>query len=382
MDGLLPSLAALHVVAAEQHIGRAAGRLGVRQPSLSAMLDRLEARVGQPLVERRRGAVRLTPLGQDVHPKLTSLLTGYAALFGSGVRIRRGEPDDRHLAAVVAVADLASVAAAAARLGVSPSATSERVAVVERQLGRALFERRHGMRPLPRREDELRAVRALHAGYADAVTHLVDRRHLLAIGFLTASDPPVAEQVVETYRSTAARVRLVRVFSDERLRLLRDGLVDAAFVRVPPELYPDLTGVQVDVDELVAALPEDADLDDGPVALADVNARGLHWYAEGQNDWFEERLADAVARAGAELYIVGRSVGPFPNLTEVARGNGATLISRSLSKRLTLDGVGYRELAESLPLVVLSLVHRRGDDARPEVATLLRIAREHARPRR
>lgn len=378
MDGLLPGLAALHVVAQERHVGRAARRLGTSQPSLSQLLSRLEQRVGRRLVERQRGTVELTHLGRDVDPQLAVLLSTHERLFSTGGRIRRGHPDDRHLRAVVAVDEHASVTRAAVALGLSSSATSERVAAVERQLARPLFERRHGMRPRRDAEDLVRRIRAMVSRYDDVVATLVGRGPRLSIGFLTATDPPIAQRVVDAYRAGGAEVRLVRVFSDERTRLLRAGEVDAAFVRVPPDVHADLTGTQLDVDELVAALPATAPVGERRVGLAEVNALGLHWYVDGQNDWFEDRLAHEVARAGARLRIVGRSSGPFPNLTEVARGNGATLVSRSLSSRLRLDGVRYHELRESLPFVVLSLVHRRGDEARPELAALLDAARRTA----
>jgi DNA-binding transcriptional LysR family regulator len=58
-------LRAFLIVAEELHFGRAAIRLGMAQPNLSAIINRLEARIGTPLL-RRRPSVALTAAGEIV----------------------------------------------------------------------------------------------------------------------------------------------------------------------------------------------------------------------------------------------------------------------------------------------------------------------------
>jgi DNA-binding transcriptional LysR family regulator len=57
-------LAYFVAVGEEQHIGRAAERLGMAQPPLSRAIKKLERRVGVPLLERAGRGVRLTPAGE------------------------------------------------------------------------------------------------------------------------------------------------------------------------------------------------------------------------------------------------------------------------------------------------------------------------------
>lgn len=59
--GLLRSF---YYIASEQGVTRAARAQGVTQPSVSAALQRLESRMGQPLVQRGQRQFELTPAGQ------------------------------------------------------------------------------------------------------------------------------------------------------------------------------------------------------------------------------------------------------------------------------------------------------------------------------
>ncbi len=64
----------LVALARSGHFGRAAEQVHVTQPALSSQIAQLEAHLGGPLFERRRGEARLTPLGKAVLPLAQSLL--------------------------------------------------------------------------------------------------------------------------------------------------------------------------------------------------------------------------------------------------------------------------------------------------------------------
>ncbi|QUR68160.1 LysR family transcriptional regulator [Mycobacterium spongiae] len=65
-------------VAEEANFTRAAHRVHVAQPAVSAQIRRLESELGQPLLDRSRRKVRLTTAGRAVLPHATAALTAVA----------------------------------------------------------------------------------------------------------------------------------------------------------------------------------------------------------------------------------------------------------------------------------------------------------------
>lgn len=68
-------------IAAEGHFGRAAQRLGMRQPPLSQGLRRLEAKLGARLFDRDSQGVRLTPAGRALLPAAQRVLDEVQQLY-------------------------------------------------------------------------------------------------------------------------------------------------------------------------------------------------------------------------------------------------------------------------------------------------------------
>src|SRR6201999_4453052 len=65
-------------VAEEANFTRAAQRIHVAQPAVSAQIRRLERELGQPLLDRSRRAVRLTAAGEAALPFARAALAAVA----------------------------------------------------------------------------------------------------------------------------------------------------------------------------------------------------------------------------------------------------------------------------------------------------------------
>ena len=67
-------LRALATLAEELNFTRAARRLGVAQPALSARISRMERRLGRKLVERSTRSVQLTDAGLELLQRAAPML--------------------------------------------------------------------------------------------------------------------------------------------------------------------------------------------------------------------------------------------------------------------------------------------------------------------
>lgn len=74
------------------HFRRAAERVGITQPSLSAQIALLEQQLGIRLVERGTTSAMLTPLGRDIVERARAILADVQALEDSA----RADPDGLH----------------------------------------------------------------------------------------------------------------------------------------------------------------------------------------------------------------------------------------------------------------------------------------------
>lgn len=101
MESIDPAAARLFLVLAEElHFGRAADRLGLRQPQVSKLLRALEAQLGAPLLLRSSRRVQLSPAGQALREPLRDWLAQGAALLPLARAAARGQQGRLRLAFV------------------------------------------------------------------------------------------------------------------------------------------------------------------------------------------------------------------------------------------------------------------------------------------
>lgn len=86
----LRQLQCLLALAETAHFRRAAERIGMSQPSLSAQIAQLEQRLGIRLVERGTTTAMLTPLGRDIVDRARAILVDVQALQDSALADPQG----------------------------------------------------------------------------------------------------------------------------------------------------------------------------------------------------------------------------------------------------------------------------------------------------
>lgn len=256
----------------------------------------------------------------------------------------------RHLAALRAVADEGSFGAAALKLGYAQSAISQQVAALERLVGRRLFDRPGGPRP----------VKLTRAGerlleHADSILMRLSAARI-DLDSLDAEDVSSPLRVGGYATVTAAILPLVlrelgaepgdqlftlRESDDdaELLELVRQGELDLAFTDSPTIEAP-LESERLLEDPYVLVLPDDhqhARLD-RPLTLDEVAALPLVGFRSGSG---QARLEETFRVHGLELRFVHRVRDAATLHAFVSGGLGAGLVPRLASD---VDGKSLVEL--------------------------------------
>ena len=261
----------------------------------------------------------------------------------------------RHLAALEAIVETGSFAAAARRLGYTQSAISQQIAVLERAAELQLLERPGGRRPVTATEagerllrHGARAIAAMRAAEADLHALAEGEAGTLRVATFQSVGVRVIPPVMRLYvaRWPAIEVRLVEADYGQLSGLLVRGEVDLAFVA--DALEPAIERVDVLTDPYVLIAPAGSDLAQaaGTVSLRDLARLPLIAYRATQGGeahllgkGFEPTIVFRSDDSGIVQGLVGAGVGYalVPRLT----------VDRSDPDIVTLDvrGIPPREIA-------------------------------------
>lgn len=255
----------------------------------------------------------------------------------------------RQLSYFVCVANTLHFHQAAQRLRVVPSAVSQQVAKLERELRVQLFDRSGrtvtltpaGRHFLPFAHQVLTSAQAA----TDAVAHwrAADERTVRLgtsgslgsrmTGILATAarlDPPLA-------------IQLQRGDIDTRLALVRNHTLDAAIVHGSSWASAELELTEVWLDEVLVALPSTHPLAGGrDIDLADLAGLPLWVVARDRNPDLHDLVVTAAAEAGFTP-VFGPEFGPLQeSFAAIAVSGGAwTVFYRSHAETLALPGVRF-----------------------------------------
>ena len=293
--------------------------------------------------------------------------------------------DLRQLRTFVAVAEERHFGRAAERLRIAQPAVSQQVRALEASLGTRLFDRTS-------RSVELTAAgRTLLAGAPDLLerlarlaeaTRAVGRglRGELRLNYARTAPVGVATDIVEAFRARHPEVRLVidTTTTTRSLELLREGRLDAAFLRLPLSQSRGLTLLQVGEDAMVAALPSGHRLArrrEIPAAALQ-RERIVSWPREQGPDFHDWVVAHAFG--GRMPTVVQVEPDTEQMVRAVARGAGCAVTTRSRASLLSVRGVVFKPLAPPVPASPLGLAWRSARPSAP-LRQFVAVARQVAR---
>lgn len=272
-----------------------------------------------------------------------------------------------------------TVTRAAAALQYTPSAVSQQLSALEREVGVALFEqvgRRLRLTPdgriLAQHAAEIlsaeeRARTALESAQKAVIAELT----IGVVATVATSLLPTTLRILDEHEP-GVTVRTREVSPEVALEAVRDGEFDMTFVldypETPVSLDLGLRSTVVAVEQLyLVARPDQCQME-GPVDLADF--AGHDWIASGESTDFGRAFLATCRRAGFEPRIRHQIDGQSTAMAMAAEGLGVTLIADLGLTPQPGDAAVLR--LQSPPLRRLLLVRRGSTADRPSEEAFVR----------
>ncbi|MFE6274355.1 LysR family transcriptional regulator [Streptomyces goshikiensis] len=297
------------------------------------------------------------------------------------------EWDIKKLRILRTLAEQGTVTATAEALHLTPSAVSQQLTNLARQMGVPLLEAQgRRVRLTDAAHLVLRHAEAVFAQLeradAEIAGYLAGEAGEVRVGAFSTAVPALVVPAAAALRLThpGVEIRVRETEAAESYELLSAGAVDLALslaAHAPSARDPRFTRIPLLADPLDVALPPEHPLARSPrLRLADLS--GEPWIYGGSGPWSQITLS-ACEAAGFVPEQAHSAAGWSAILALVEAGMGVALIPRMAAGRAT--GVTVRDLGRDRPVRHVIAATRRGADAAPAVARVLDALREAARLR-
>lgn len=278
----------------------------------------------------------------------------------------------RHLRYFVAVADAGSLTRAAERLGIQQPPLSQQIKALETELGAQLFTR--ATKRLELNENGAAFLERARRILADADEAIAFVRRLdqgeagtLHVGFTSsASLHPLTPRVIKTFhaRHPQARIQVEESETYALVLALKQRRIDAAFLHISADRYPDLETAVIAEESVVAAIPKGHSLArdaDAELPLEALMGEPFIAYRRNDGPGIIDELFTQMAARNVRVTTVREVSRLVAAINLVAAGEGLTLVPETM-RNLHPDAVVYRPLSpDALRPLPLYLATRRAE---------------------
>ncbi|MER5732733.1 LysR family transcriptional regulator [Streptomyces sp. NPDC002138] len=293
--------------------------------------------------------------------------------------------DIKKLRILRTLAEQGTVTATAEALTMTPSAVSQQLTNLAKQLGVVLLEAQgRRVRLTDAAHLVLRHTEAVFAQLeradAELAGYLAGEAGEVRVGAFSTAVPALVVPAVAALRTShpGIEVRVREAEAAEAYELLSAGSVDLALslaAHAPTARDPRFTRIPLFADPLDVALPADHPLAGAPgLRLADLS--GERWIFGGSGPW-SEITRTACEAAGFVPEQAHSAAGWTAILAMVEAGMGVALVPRMAVTRRAYE-VAVRVLEADRPARHVIAALRRGAEATPAVARVLTALREAA----
>lgn len=278
----------------------------------------------------------------------------------------------RHLRYFLAVAEEGNFTRAAARVGIGQPPLSQQIRDLEAEIGTPLFHRvPHGAELTQAGQAFLEGVRRLPDQVAAAVraARRAGRGEVgaLSVGFTgSAAMNPLVARAIRAFRRACPDVDLTLSESNSALLAqgLREGTIDVAFMRPDASPMADMQIVSFSLEPMILALPVGHPAlgarEDGPVPLGALCNDDFILTPRAIGPSLFDTAVDACKAAGFDPRLGQAAPQIASVLSLVAAAEGVSMVPASM-RQLALEGVVYADIADAVPVTMLSLVHMRAN---------------------
>lgn len=276
--------------------------------------------------------------------------------------------DAQRLAMLAEVAHAGSIAAAAQRLAFTPSAVSQQIGKLERDLGCRLLERRpRGVTLTPIGAELLSHAETvtgeLRAAERTVREMLATRPAHVAVGTFASAGESLVPQALAEFRGRHpdAALTLLDLEPPDGYGLVRSGDLDLLIThRYPGVPLPEtrgLTRALLRRDPLRLVLPAGHPAaSTRAITIADL--AGQEWISGGTGVPNRVCLEQAARKAGIRPHVAYETRDYHVTLALIEAGLGVSLVPASVLGHATRRGVRIRRLPEPSPAREIYVVHR------------------------